>query len=403
MKTKLFLWTIIVGMFLCLSLGGPAKAADTINIGFMGPFTGPAAFNGEDMKKGAMVAVDEINAQGGLFGMKINLILGDSESKPAKGVAAVKKLITNDKVLAVGGGYHSSVNIATSEICEREKTPNVVAVAIAPAITGRGFSYVFRVAPMASHSLLSVNEYMDLKKPKIVAFFMENSDYGRDGEKIWSDHVKKLGIEDAGHFYFQIGDSDFTTQISKLKELKPDWVFSIGSTTEEALIMKQAKELNFVTQWVGAGGHFTEAFFKMLGLDSLYALGVSLEPTLAAKNPVAADFVTRYEAKYKGDKPTIFSGQAYDGMMVIFDAIKRAGKPTGNLQKDRDAVRNALPQTDMNLTQGKILFDKTGQVYTVRVYIVQVQNVQGKPTRVVIYPPDLATAQYQTPQPWNKR
>jgi len=395
------LLVLCAGAFL---VGGEARGDETINIGIMGPFTGPTAFNGEEMKKGMMLAVDEVNEKGGIFGMKINLIYGDSESKPDKGVAAVKKLITKDQVLVVGGGYHSSVTIATSEVCEREKTPNVVAIAIAPLITNRGFTYVFRTSPNSPQFLEGLNAWLEnVKKPKTVAFLMENSDYGRDGEKIWSETVKKIGSNELTHLYYQIGDTDFTTQISKLKELKPEVSFSIGSTTEQALIQKQAKELNYVTQWIGVGGHFTEAFFNMVGLDAQYAMGVSLEPTLNMKDPIAADFVNRYAAKYNGARAGIFSGQGYDNILVIIDAVKRAGKPTGNLQQDRDNIREALAKTSMTLTQGKIEFDKTGQVFTVLPYVVQVQNVQGKAQLVIVYPPERATSPYQEPKPWDKR
>lgn len=405
MKGKVFFATVLmgicVGLFLC---AGIARSADTINIGILGPFTGPTAFNGEEMKKGMMLAVDEINEKGGIFGMKVNLVYGDTESKPDRGVAVVKKLITKDQVLVVGGGYHSSVSIATSEVCEREKTPDVVAIAIAPLITNRGFTYVFRTSPNSPQFLEGLNAWLEnVKKPKAAAFFMENSDYGRDGEKIWSDEMKKIGATELTHLYFQIGDTDFTTQISKLKELKPEVTFCIGSTTEQALIQKQAKELNFVTQWIGVGGHFTEAFFKMVGLDARYAMGVSLEPTLNMKDPLAADFVKRYAAKFEGARPGIFSGQGYDNIMVILDAVKRAGKPTGDLQKDRDNIREALTKTSINLTQGKIEFDKTGQVSTVVPYVVQVQNVEGKAQLAIVYPPEKATAAYEEPKPWDKR
>ncbi len=405
MRTRGLFGFVVMSLSVVLLLfAAEAKCADTINIGILGPFTGPTAFNGEEMKKGSQLAADEINEKGGLFGMQVNLIYGDTESKPDRGVAAVKKLITRDNVLVVGGGYHSSVIIATSEVCEREKVPNVVAIAITPTITSRGFSYVFRTSPSSPQFLEGLNEWLEkVKQPKTVAFLMENSDYGRDGEKIWSEQSKKIGATELTHLYFQIGDTDFTTQISKLKELKPDVTFCIGSTTEQALIQKQAKELNFVTQWVGVGGHFTEAFFKMVGLDARYAMGVSLEPTLSMKDPVAADFVNRYAAKYNGARAGIFSSQGYDNVVVILDAIKRAGKPTGNLQQDRDNIRQALTKTSMNLVQGKIEFDNTGQVFTVKPYVVQVQDVQGQPQLVIIYPPERATSSYEAPLPWNKR
>ncbi len=399
---KWFFFSVLCLVFLTCAPG--LRAQEPIPIGILGPFTGSLAFTGEEMKKGMVLAVDEINAKGGIFGRKIELIFGDTEAKPDKGVAAVKKLITRDKVLVVGGGYASSVNIATSEVCQNERTPIVVAIAISPTITARGFDYVFRTSPNSPQFLEGMNEWLEkVKKPKTVAFLMENTDYGRDGEKIWSAASKKIGAKELAHLYFEIGDTDFTTQISKLKELKPDVTFNIASTTEAALIQKQAKELNFVTQWIGVGGQFTEAFFKMCGTTCQYAMGSSLEPTLAMKNPVVADFVKRYEAKYQKARPGIFSSQGYDNIMVIMDAIKRTGKLTGDLQKDRDAIRDALKKTSIQLTQGKIEFDKAGQVYTVVPSPVQVQVVDGKPQLFIIYPSDRAGAPYQEPLPWDKR
>jgi branched-chain amino acid transport system substrate-binding protein len=390
---------------LALLLAGIARAGEApIKIGILGPFTGSLGFNAEEMKKGMLLALDDVNGKGGLFGRKVELVFGDTEAKPDVGVAAVKKMITRDKVLVVGGGYASSVNIATTEVCEREKTPVVVAIAISPTITSRGFKYVFRTSPDSQMMLDGTNRWLaEVKKPKKVAFLMENSDYGRDAEKIWSGVAKRLGAEELAHLYFQIGDTDFSTQITKLKQLNPDVTFSISSTVEAALIQKQAREQSFVTQWIGAGGHFTAAFFQMAGASAQFAMGNSLEPTLATKDPVVADFVQRYVAKYSGARPGVFSSQGYDNLMVILDGIRRAGAPTGDLQADRDRVRAALEATDLKLTQGPIKFDARGQVVTLKPQVVQVGLVGREPKLSIVYPPEKATVPYAAPLPWDKR
>ncbi|OEU63990.1 MAG: hypothetical protein BBJ57_09155 [Desulfobacterales bacterium PC51MH44] len=401
---KRFLSLLLVGAMVVAVAGPAAAAPKTIKIGILGPFTGSLAFNAGEMKKGMLLALDEINTRGGLFGKEIELIFGDSECKPDKGLSAVKKLLTRNKVLVVGGGYCSSVNIATSEICNMEKCPVVVAIAISPTITNRGLKYIFRTSPNSPMFLNGINLWLEkVKKPKTVAFFMENSDYGRDGEEIWSGIAKKIGAKELAHLYFEIGDTDFTTQISKLKNLKPDVTFNIASTTEASLIQKQAKELNFLTQWIGVGGQFTEAYFKMSGSICEYAMGSSLEPTLNMKDPETAAFVNAYQKKYPGARPGIFSSQGYDNLMVIFDAVKRAGKPTGNLSKDRNKIRDALTTTDIKLSQGRVTFGKDGQVYTVFPSPVQVQLKDCKPGLHVIYPPEKAAAKYQNPKPWAQR
>ncbi|MFH1032916.1 MAG: ABC transporter substrate-binding protein [Pseudomonadota bacterium] len=387
-------------------VAAPAGAADKkpIKIGILGPFSGSLAFNAGEMKKGMDLAVDDLNAKGGLFGGKVELVYADTEAKPDKGLAAVKKLITRDDVLVVGGGYASSVNIATTDVASQEQTPIVIAIAISPTITSRGLDYVFRTSPTSPMFLEGSTAWIkEVKKPKSVAFFMENTDYGRDGEKIWSAWAQKNGVQELAHLYYEIGDTDFTTQISKLKELKPELTFCIGSTTEQALIQKQSKEQNFVTQFLGVGGHFTEAFFKMTGAMSQYAMGSSLEPTLNQKDPVTAEFVKAFQAKYPGSRPGIFSSQGYDNILVILDAVKRAGQPTGKLAKDRQKVRDALKTTDINLSQGRIKFDQTGQVTTIVPSVVQVQLKDCQPELVIVYPPERATQAYQVPQPWEQR
>ena len=244
----------------------------------------------------------------------------------------------------------------------------------------------------------------DVKKPKTVAFFMENSDYGRDGQKIWEAQCQKIGAKVLASLYFEIGGTDFTSAISKLKDLNPDVVFNIASTTEAALIQKQAKELNYATQWVGVGGQFTQAYFKMTGPISEYAMGSSLEPTKAMKDPVTAAFVNAYLKKYPGSRPGIFSSQGYDNLKVILQAVKQAGKPTDDLAKDRLKIRAELAKTDMKLSQGNIKFGKDGQVYTVIPSVVQVQLDENcKPDTQIIFPPERAAAEYQSPTPWAQR
>jgi len=405
MKGKACWFSVAVIIGMVAAVASPVSGAETIKIGIIGPFTGSLAFNAGEMKKGMELALDEANAKGGLFGQQIELIYGDSEAKPDKGLAAVKKLVTRDNVLVVGGGYASSVNIATSEFCHNEGCPNVVAIAISPTITNRGYDFVFRTSPNSPQFLEGINKWLaDVKRPKTVAFFMENSDYGRDGQKIWEAQCEKLGVKVLDRLYFEIGSTDFTAPISKLKDLKPEVVFNIASTTEAALIQKQAKELNYYTQWIGVGGQFTQAYFEMTGPISEYAMGSSLEPTKAMKDPATAAFVKAYEAKYPGSRPGIFSSQGYDNLMVILDAVKRAGKPTGNLAADRKKIRDALVATDMRLSQGPIRFDKTGQVDTVIPSPVQVQlDANCKPDTQIIYPPERAAAEYQAPKPWDQR
>lgn len=404
-KARLLSVVFSVALMSAVFCTNAVSAADSIKIGIIGPFSGSLSFNAGEMKKGMMLALDEINSAGGLFGKKIELVFGDTECKPDKGLYAIKKMVTRDNVLVVGGGYCSSVNIAASEFSHFEETPMVVAIAISPTITNRGYDFVFRTSPNSPMFLEGINRWLvDVKKPKTVAFLMENSDYGRDGEEIWKAQCEKIGAKVVSQFYFEIGETDFTTSISKLKDMNPDVVFNIASTTEAAIIQKQAMELDFVSQWIGVGGQFTEAYFKMTGSMSQYAMGSSLEPTKAMNDPVTASFVNAFTKKHPDSRAGVFSSQGYDNLMVILDAIERAGQPTGKLAQDRKRIQKALVDTDMKLTQGPIKFGEDGQVNTLLPSVVQVQlDSDCKADTLIVYPPERATNDYQTPLPWKQR
>jgi len=403
MGKKWMIFSMVASLILIMfSCGSFVAAEEPIKIGFIGPFTGPAAYNGGDMKKGAEIAVEEINARGGIGGKEIKLIYGDTESKPSEGVSVVKKLITRDKVLMVTGGYHSSVNIATSEVCERSKVPFVVAVAISPTITERGFEYIVRSCPDSRQwTTCMANWTLETLKPEKIGMLLENTDYGRDGGKIFSSVIgaeKVVATE-----YFNIGDTDFTTQLSKLKALNPPVVYIVGSTTEIALIFKQCRELDFTTQWVDMGGAFTAAFYEMAGKDCLYYVGNGIDPSLAPEGTLAAEFHKKYKKKY-GEKSGIFSAQGYDAVLVTVEAIKRASPLTGDLQKDREKIKNVLREVSVTGVQGPIKFNEQGQQYTIPLNIIQIQpGPEGEPTPTIISPPELATHEYMPPLPWKER
>jgi branched-chain amino acid transport system substrate-binding protein len=398
MKACFFLIT------LCL-LAGAAWAEAPIKVGILGPFSGSLAHNAEEMKNGMLLALEEINGSGGINGRQLELVYGDSSCNPAQGMAAAKKLITRNDVLVMGGGYCSSVNIATSAVAQQEETPNVVAIAISPTITEQGNSYVFRSCPSSPQFLDGMNSWIsEVKKPKTVAFLMENTDYGRDAEKIWLQVSKEIGAKVLANLYFQIGATDFTTEISKLKELAPEVVFHIASTTEAALVQKQSKELGFTTQWISAGGQFTQAFYEMTGSMSEYAMGTVIDPNLQVKNPVAVKFVENYKKKFENARPGMFGAQGYDNLIVIANAIQRAGKLSGDLAEDRRKVREALVTTDIELIQGRISFDEKGQLTNTFVPLVQIRtNSNCKPELFIVYPEKLATKDYESPLPWNER
>ncbi|RPJ32068.1 MAG: hypothetical protein EHM35_11855, partial [Planctomycetaceae bacterium] len=260
MKRGLLL-VLLVGCLIYLP-SGAAFSADTIKIGLIGPVSGPGAFYGASMKEAADLAVDDLNAKGGVKGKKVQVIVEDDESTPVKGVNAAQKLVTKDQVVAIVGHYNSSCTLASMAVTQKEKVPHMCPISTAAAITEQGFKYIFRNCATNPMQVGQLADYVITKmkkpgKPNTVAIFYEHTDYGKGIMEIFRDKVQAKsgeGWQVTAIELYKPGDTDMISQLTKIKAGSPDFLLFGGNITEVAQAVRQSKEIGLKTQFLALGG-----------------------------------------------------------------------------------------------------------------------------------------------------
>lgn len=377
------------------------QAVTTIRLGGLFPLTGGTAKVGIENRQGLQMAIDEINAAGGiksLGGAKIEMVWGDSQGKPEVGISEVERLVQQENVVAILGGYESSVSTPATQAAERLKTPFIVAASIADEITERGFKYTFRVASKADFYardqvlfLKSLKDTIGLDV-KRVALLHEDTDYGESTAVGQKKYLEQEGMELTIEVKYPSSAADLTTEIAKVKSTNPDAVLVV-TYLNDAILLAQGrlaggmKDTPFVD---AAGGSLYAEFTQALG-DSAEGWLSILEFSKYAPKATAVN------AKYFEAYGVDFSGNSalnYQVGMVIWDALERAGSI------DRDAVRDAIASTKLTgdkviLPMEELYFDETGQNPQSGLYVAQVQNGELIP----VWPPAGAAA---TLQPFGK-
>jgi branched-chain amino acid transport system substrate-binding protein len=387
--------TVVVAL---VSLGLVLAAGDPIKVGVVLPLTGEQAKFGEIEKNSFVMGVEEINKSGGINGRPIDLMMEDDTGKPDVGRSAIEKLISQDKVIVVTGGYSSSVTYAVSAAAQQRKIPFLVTTGSADKITEQGWDYVFRIGPPVSEYPKALNSFLaEVVKPKTVAILYENTLFGQSGSKEFAQQCDSAGIKVLMKEGYEAGAVDFKPLLIKVKAAKPDFVYMISYIMDAALLMRQSKELNFNPKlFVGGGAGFTlPEFASNAGDAAEYVFSADLwSPTLPYTG--AKEYFDNYLKRF--NTPTEYHGaQAYSSIYVVADALKRAKEltPAG--------VREALTATDMMTVFGPVKFvsyEKKKQQNSLPTYLVQWQ----KGVLETVWPKNVATKPYVFPVPeWSQR
>jgi len=387
-----------IAAVLALALAGSAAAAETVKVGIVLPLTGEQAKFGEIEKRSFQMAAEEINAKGGVKGMKLELLFEDDTGKPDVGRSAVEKLISQSKVPVITGGYSSSVTAAATAVAQQFKVPFLVTTGSADKITESMYDYVFRINPPASEYPAAVVTFLrEVAKPKTTVILYENSLFGQSSSKEFEEDCQKLGIKVLLKEGYNKGAIDFKPMLTKVKSMNPDLVYMVSYVMDAALLMRQAKELDFNPKlFIGGGAGFTLPEFRKNAGDAaefVYSATLWVE---TIPYPGAMDYYKKYQAKYKED--TEYHGaEAYASMYVVADALKRAKSIT---PKD---VREALTTTNMMTAFGPVKFvsyDKKTQQNKLPTFMVQWQKGELE----TVWPKDVAKKKYVFPVPkWNER
>jgi len=378
----------------------PAQAQNTIKIGWVGPLSPPGGYaEGALMKQAAQLAADEINAKGGLLGKQVEVIYQDTRGQPEEGTAAAERLISQDKVVAITGEFHSSVFLAEMEVAHKAGIPIIGVDVWALKITGKGYPEVFRVAP---NQALIAGKYADWIAAagfKNVAVLTEKTDGGQSAIDVLLPGLDKHGVK-----YENVGAdpnaTEFTAQIERFKSHQPPFDFFMTEYSEAGAypMVSQASQLGFApTAKTGIGNSGGPAvdptFWKNVGKAGVGLVTEIVSLPKSADNDVAKAFKAAFQKKFNA-APSPQSLENYDAMLVLADAIKRANSTDGK------AIIAALEKTDIVLGRGKYTFS-TGhdpdwayhQFMEAPVALVQYDKVdQDAEDAPIVWPRNIATS-----------
>ncbi len=362
-------WSPITAFAAALILfgAGAHAASDTIKIGVIQPLTGPLAFNGNNDVNGAKMAVNEINARGGVLGKKIELVVEDGQCKPADSVNAAEKLIGRDKVTVIMGAFCSGATAAVMPVAERRKVPLVTGVSSNPKLTEKLHPWFFR---NAETELMTAQAFANIlynkKGMKKIYYLAVNDDWGRGTVGAFKKTFAKLGANHVGVEYVNRAANDYYTPLTKIRAMKPDVMVVAAETQAGSIIAKQAKELGLKTRIFGVGAWATPTFMNLAG-DAGNGLlaGVVYAATMKSERNKA--FVARFKKVYK-ELPGKYSAAGYNSINIIAQAIQRAGSA------ESAKIRAALEKTDYLAPNGHIRFDSKHQAYGLELVLVELQN-----------------------------
>lgn len=317
--------------------GNPGSATGDILVGEYGSLTGPQATFGTSTHQGIMLAVDEINAAGGVNGRKIKIITEDDQSKQEEAANAVSKLISSNGVIAMLGEVASSASIAAAPICQNSKIPMITPSSTNEAVTKKG-DYIFRVCftdnYQGENQAIFANQWCEEnKKPKNVAILTDvKSDYSQGLTKVFTDKFQSLGGKVVIVQSYANGDSDFRSQLTAIKATTPSLLFVPGYYTDIGQIAIQRADLGMNVPMLGGDGWESPKLIEIGGkaLEGCFYTNhyFADDPT-----PIVHDFVEKYKARW-GAKPDALAALGYDAAKVLAQALTTTGGKGGAPLRD---------------------------------------------------------------------
>jgi branched-chain amino acid transport system substrate-binding protein len=341
-------------------------AAATIKVGEVDPLTGGVSQFGIGCHQGFVLAFEQINAQGGILGQTIELVTEDDQSKPGQSATAVRKLITQDKVIAILGDATSSATLESAPIAQTNKIPMITPTATNPRITEVG-DFIFRVCFLDEFQgrVLARFAREKLKAQRIFTLTDVKQDYSVDLLQFFKDEFTKLGGTIVGEQSYSTGDIDFRAQLTPIRGTKPDAVYVPGYYQEVALIVRQGRQIGLMMPFIGCDGWADQALLT-IGGKAMEGCYFTNHFSPEDQSPIVKSFVEKYQGKY-GALPDTFSALGYDAARLLADAIQQAGS------SDSQAVRDAIAKTaGFQGVTGQISLDanrnasKPGLVVTVK-------------------------------------
>jgi len=331
-----------------LTLTAACSSGDRLYIGVAAPMSGPQTVQGEYIKKGVQLAVDEVNAKGGISGKLVELVVEDDEARPDAAVAVANKLANNAAVLAVIGHFNSGCSIPASQIYSDSGLAMLTPGSTAVKLTDRGLTNILRlVGRDDQQSRILADFALGPLSAKKIAILHDNTPYGKE----LADYFRRDVAGRAQVLFFEgitQGDKDFRAVLTRIKTLAPDTLFFGGVFVEGGLMVRQARELGLAARFLSGDGSKDQTFIELAGSNTgdIYIAGPKVIDNQT--------FVEAYRSRYS-EEPGPFSPYSYDAARLLLTALARTTPPS------RDAVRAELKKLrDFQGLAGTITFDKRG-------------------------------------------
>jgi len=320
---------------------GPSDSGD-IKVGEFASLTGKEATFGQSSHHGTELAIDELNASGGVLGRKLKLLTEDDQSKAGESKTIAQKLISRDGVVALLGEVASSRSLEAAPICQENKIPQISPSSTNPKVTQIG-DYIFRVCfidPMQGAALAQfARETLKAKRMAVLTDVSTAYSVGL------ADYFKQAFIKGGGEIVveqkYSGGDRDFKAQLTTIKAAGVDALFVPGYYTEVGLIARQARELGLTYPLFGGDGWEAPELIQ-IGGAAVEGCYYSTHYSPEVKDPAVQKFVASFKAKY-GSVPDAMAALGYDSAMLLADAMKRANSTDGPKVRDTLAATKDFP------------------------------------------------------------
>ncbi len=385
------------------ALGFPAvlrgQTPPSVKIGHIHPLTGFLAFDGGQLRNGLLLGADEINGSGGiksLGGAKVEILDGDSEGKPEVAITEMERFNAAG-CLAVLGCYQSAVTLVATQQAERLRLPFMVTVAVADEVTERGFKYTFRVQPKGEQMTAQTLEYLAAiangagVSVKTISYLHDNTAFGQSLLTLVQKLAPTHGMEIALDMPYSPRATDVSTEVNKIKFAHADVVMHSGYFNDSVRALRTMRDLRVEAKGIvglGNAAYSHTKFVAEAGAASNHVMDGNYRAN--PKSPMTAKVFAAYQARFKEDMP-VHAVYAYQPLLLIADALERAGKA------DRDALRDALAKTNVTqhmLPQGPIVFGPDGQNINARATMMQVVDKEVR----VVWPQEYAEAKPVFPE-----
>jgi branched-chain amino acid transport system substrate-binding protein len=354
-------WTVL----LALAVFAVPAAAQNVRIGFHAPLTGFAASDGKSALNGAELAVEQINAKGGVNGRKIELVVNDDQARPDQAVPLANKYVGDGLKIVVSGSY-SGPTRASAGVFQGAKIPYISAYAIHPDITRAG-NYVFRTSFMGEVQGRAAAKFIgdNLKKKKAVLVTL-NNDFGQALSAGFKEAAPKFGVQIASEYTYAMGDRQFGSIVASVKRDAPEVLYVSGYFFNGGPLVAQLRAGGVTVPIVGTEGFDTHNFIA-IAKDAAEGVMITTSLDRDSKLPAMRQFIEDYERKFNTPADMV-AASVHTAINVAANALSKAGA------EDPAKIRDAIAATkDFPVASGRISFNELGEVYKA----AQIQVIKG--------------------------